>query len=317
MARRSGLGRGLGALIPTGHRPARPARRSARCRSRPIAPNPHQPRGYFDEEALASLTASIRELGVLQPVLVRELEDDRFELIAGERRWRAAKRAGLPSIPAVVRTVDEVLVARAGPGREPPPRGPQPARGGGGLPAADRGLRAHAGRGGRSGSAGAGRRSPTRCASSSSRRRSSGSSRRASCRPATPGPCSARRTAPSRRRWPAGPSRTACPCGRSRTRSASTPRARTPPTDSAGSTSNQLQPPGLLELEELLSNRLETRVKVQMNGDSGTSADRVRHPRGPRADLSGSWSTGANPRSCPQVVRSLWTPAGAGLTFTD
>jgi ParB family chromosome partitioning protein len=74
-----------------------------------ITPNPHQPRTYFDEESLASLTASVAELGVLQPVLVRELGDDRFELIAGERRWRAAKRAGLPSIPVVVREVDEVL----------------------------------------------------------------------------------------------------------------------------------------------------------------------------------------------------------------
>jgi ParB family chromosome partitioning protein len=74
-----------------------------------ILPNPHQPRAYFDEEALASLTASVAELGVLQPILVRELPDDRYELIAGERRWRAAKRAGLPSIPVVVRTVDEVL----------------------------------------------------------------------------------------------------------------------------------------------------------------------------------------------------------------
>lgn len=74
-----------------------------------IAPNPHQPRNYFDEEALATLTASVAELGVLQPILVREVGDDRYELIAGERRWRAAKRAGLPSIPVVVRTVDEVL----------------------------------------------------------------------------------------------------------------------------------------------------------------------------------------------------------------
>ena len=74
-----------------------------------IIPNPHQPRSYFDEESLASLTASVAELGVLQPVLVREIGDDRFELIAGERRWRAAKRAGLPSIPVVVREVDEVL----------------------------------------------------------------------------------------------------------------------------------------------------------------------------------------------------------------
>jgi ParB family transcriptional regulator, chromosome partitioning protein len=74
-----------------------------------ITPNPHQPRNYFDEESLASLTASVAELGVLQPVLVREIGDDKFELIAGERRWRAAKRAGLPSIPVVVREVDEVL----------------------------------------------------------------------------------------------------------------------------------------------------------------------------------------------------------------
>jgi ParB family chromosome partitioning protein len=54
---------------------------------------------------MASLTASVREVGVLQPVLVRQVDDDAYELVAGERRWRAAKRAGLPTIPAVVRTV--------------------------------------------------------------------------------------------------------------------------------------------------------------------------------------------------------------------
>lgn len=108
MARRSGLGRGLGALIPTDiSGDAGSALREVPVES--IAPNPHQPRRYFDEEALATLTASIAELGVLQPILVREVSDERFELIAGERRWRAAKRAGLPSIPVVVRTVDEVL----------------------------------------------------------------------------------------------------------------------------------------------------------------------------------------------------------------
>jgi ParB family chromosome partitioning protein len=72
-----------------------------------ISTNPNQPRKGFDEEALASLTASVRELGVLQPVLVRPLADDKYELIAGERRWRAAKRAGLPSLPAIVREVDD------------------------------------------------------------------------------------------------------------------------------------------------------------------------------------------------------------------
>ena len=108
MARRSGLGRGLGALIPTDITgEAGTGLREVPVGS--IAPNPHQPRAYFDEEALASLTASVAELGVLQPILVREVGDERFELIAGERRWRAAKRAGLPSIPVVVREVDEVL----------------------------------------------------------------------------------------------------------------------------------------------------------------------------------------------------------------
>jgi ParB family transcriptional regulator, chromosome partitioning protein len=109
VARRSGLGRGLGALIPTD---STGGDQSSGLREVPvgdISPNPHQPRAYFDEEALASLTASVAELGVLQPVLVREVGEEKYELIAGERRWRAAKRAGLPSIPVVVRTVDEVL----------------------------------------------------------------------------------------------------------------------------------------------------------------------------------------------------------------
>jgi ParB family chromosome partitioning protein len=70
-----------------------------------IAPNRFQPRNRFDEESLAALTASIREIGVLQPVLVRPSGPDEYELIAGERRWRAAKRAGLQTIPALVREV--------------------------------------------------------------------------------------------------------------------------------------------------------------------------------------------------------------------
>ncbi|HET7654130.1 MAG TPA: ParB/RepB/Spo0J family partition protein [Acidimicrobiales bacterium] len=77
-----------------------------------IRPNTYQPRSIFDEEALGSLTASIAEVGVLQPVLVRQLDDATdghdYELIAGERRLRAAKRAGLQTIPALVRTADDV-----------------------------------------------------------------------------------------------------------------------------------------------------------------------------------------------------------------
>lgn len=107
MARRSGLGRGLGALIPN-----EPVEDSdsvlQELQISQISPNSNQPRAFFDEEALVTLTASVRELGVLQPVLVRPVAPGRFELIAGERRWRAAKRAGLDSIPAIVRPVEDV-----------------------------------------------------------------------------------------------------------------------------------------------------------------------------------------------------------------
>ena len=109
MARRSGLGKGLGALIPN----EVVSDRSSSLREVPIAsirPNPLQPRDRFDEEAMSSLAASIKELGVLQPVLVREASPgtpDEYELIAGERRWRAAKRAGLQTIPVLVQVVDD------------------------------------------------------------------------------------------------------------------------------------------------------------------------------------------------------------------
>ncbi len=108
MARRSGLGKGLGALIPSEVASAEAGPLTlTELPVSAISTNPHQPRKGFDEEALASLTASVRELGVLQPVLVRPLDNDKYELIAGERRWRAAKRAGLPSVPAIVREVDD------------------------------------------------------------------------------------------------------------------------------------------------------------------------------------------------------------------
>ncbi len=107
MARRSGLGKGLGSLIPTTERLQDS---DAILRELPISEivaNTYQPRSHFDEEALVSLSASIRSVGVLQPILVRELGEDSYELIAGERRWRAAKRAGLQTIPAIVRTAED------------------------------------------------------------------------------------------------------------------------------------------------------------------------------------------------------------------
>ena len=107
MARRSGLGKGLGALIPTGEAADAESTALQEIPCSAVRPNQHQPRAYFDEEALVSLSASIRELGVLQPILVRPAGDGQFELVAGERRWRAAKRAGLQTIPALVRPVED------------------------------------------------------------------------------------------------------------------------------------------------------------------------------------------------------------------
>jgi ParB family transcriptional regulator, chromosome partitioning protein len=108
VVRRSGLGKGLGALIPN---EIGGADRESAFREIPvsaISPNPRQPRHHFDEESLAALTASVVELGVLQPVLVRAVGEDRYELIAGERRWRSAKRAGLDTVPAIVRRAGDV-----------------------------------------------------------------------------------------------------------------------------------------------------------------------------------------------------------------
>ncbi|RKN51984.1 ParB/RepB/Spo0J family partition protein, partial [Streptomyces klenkii] len=72
-----------------------------------ITPNPDQPREFFDEDALAELVASIKEVGLLQPVVVRQLGRERYELIMGERRWRACKDAGLEAIPAIVRATED------------------------------------------------------------------------------------------------------------------------------------------------------------------------------------------------------------------
>jgi ParB family chromosome partitioning protein len=124
---RRGLGRGLGALIPAG--PVSPAGtpsgapagtprhdsngsyvEGAYFEEVPIGavtPNPHQPRQSFDEDTLAELSLSIREVGLLQPVVVRKILPGHYELVMGERRWRAAQRAGLEKLPAIVRDTAE------------------------------------------------------------------------------------------------------------------------------------------------------------------------------------------------------------------
>ncbi|WP_019856140.1 ParB/RepB/Spo0J family partition protein [Actinopolyspora mortivallis] len=147
--RRGGLGRGLAALIPSGPaeeqdgdapgadlpleertEPADPSPARGEVsretesgtagavyrevETAAIVPNPRQPRQVFDEESLAELEHSIKEFGLMQPIVVRALEDGRYELVMGERRWRAAQRAELPTLPAIVRqTTDDALLRDA------------------------------------------------------------------------------------------------------------------------------------------------------------------------------------------------------------
>lgn len=104
MTRQGGLGRGLGALIPSAETGEATL---LNLRLTLIVANPRQPRGAFDEEGLEELAHSLREVGVLQPVIVRPLADGQYELVAGERRVRAARMAGLEEVPAVVRHTEE------------------------------------------------------------------------------------------------------------------------------------------------------------------------------------------------------------------
>jgi ParB family transcriptional regulator, chromosome partitioning protein len=103
-----GMGRGLAALLTPSTTTGGPGDRDLRqLPVELITPNPRQPRRSFDEEALIQLAGSLGDRGVLQPVLVRPSAGGTYELIAGERRWRAAQLAGLPTIPALVRVHDD------------------------------------------------------------------------------------------------------------------------------------------------------------------------------------------------------------------
>jgi len=131
---RRGLGRGLGSLIPTGpgvhdvHAAAPEGLAPARTAEEPlesvsgayfaevpiteIVPNAVQPRQVFDEEAMAELVHSIREVGLLQPIVVRRTGPESYELVMGERRWRACQAAGLTAIPAIVRETEDTAMLR-------------------------------------------------------------------------------------------------------------------------------------------------------------------------------------------------------------
>lgn len=104
---RNALGRGLGSLISMDDTPARGTSAINDISLDKISPNPDQPRTTFDESALEELAASIKELGIIQPLSLRKTGPDSYQIIAGERRYRAAKLAGLASVPAYIRTANE------------------------------------------------------------------------------------------------------------------------------------------------------------------------------------------------------------------
>ena len=115
MAKKSALGKGLGALLSDAAEEAKPRGMASSAlqeelKLSDIRPNPNQPRTVFDEEALQELASSIKAIGIVQPITVREVEDGKYEIVAGERRFRASKMAGLETIPAYIRKVEEESV---------------------------------------------------------------------------------------------------------------------------------------------------------------------------------------------------------------
>ena len=108
--KRSVLGQGLNALIPMDDFVPNTdsAQHIRSVNIDDLIPNPHQPRSLFSEESLMDLSKSIKEMGVIQPLIVRPAADQKYEIVAGERRWRAAMLAGFPTVPVIVRQLTDV-----------------------------------------------------------------------------------------------------------------------------------------------------------------------------------------------------------------
>ncbi len=107
MARRNALGRGLGALIDDADNDTEHGSSINEIPIESIEANPFQPRTKFDETALNELAASIKEIGIIQPITLRKIDDNKYQIIAGERRFRASKIAGLKTVPAYVRAAED------------------------------------------------------------------------------------------------------------------------------------------------------------------------------------------------------------------
>jgi ParB family chromosome partitioning protein len=114
MAKLKGLGRGLDALLAGDMGSVGEADALRMLKVEQLQPGKYQPRSYMDDEALQTLAASIKTQGIMQPILVRQLTDEQYEIIAGERRWRASQIAGLSEVPVLVREIaDEAALAMA------------------------------------------------------------------------------------------------------------------------------------------------------------------------------------------------------------
>ena len=107
MAKKNALGRGLDALITFNDSDTQGSSSINEVELHKITPNPDQPRSTFDEEGLQELAASIKTIGLVQPITLRKIDEDSYEIIAGERRYRASLMAGLLAIPAYIKTVDD------------------------------------------------------------------------------------------------------------------------------------------------------------------------------------------------------------------
>ena len=106
-AKTNALGRGLDALISTDNVSTQGSSTINEVAISHIEANPNQPRREFDPVALEELANSIRQIGIVQPITLRQIDDERFQIIAGERRWRASQLAGLQAIPAYIRTIKD------------------------------------------------------------------------------------------------------------------------------------------------------------------------------------------------------------------
>ena len=114
MVKQKGLGRGLDALLANDLEEARNTDSQQTLNVSQLQPGKYQPRSYMDDAALQTLADSIKTQGIMQPILVREISPDKFEIIAGERRWRASQMAGLQQVPVLVRDIaDESALAMA------------------------------------------------------------------------------------------------------------------------------------------------------------------------------------------------------------